>query len=191
MKTLILNGSTRRNGDTDALINEFCNNILGEVKVVSSHFDEISPCIDCRFCWGNDGCSLNDKMQEIYNYLEECDNIVIASPIWFSELSGPLLNVASRVQMYYASKRFRGIDKIFKKKNGVLMLAGAEKGTEEKASTTAHTIFKFLNALPCVSNVFSLDTDNVPAADDIYAIYKAGEAAKLLNSLYEMSSQTT
>ncbi len=185
MKTLIFNGSPKKNGDTVALIDEFKKHLKGDIKVISAHFDDISPCIDCRYCWRNSGCSINDKMQEVYEYIEECDNIVIASPIWFSELSGPLLNVASRVQTYFAAKYFRGIDAIPKTKNSVLILAGAEKGTELKASTTAHTIFKFFNALPCVATVLSLDTNNIPAEDDVHALYQAEEAAKLLNDLYE------
>ena len=184
MKTLILNGSPKRNGDTTALINEFIKHLNGEIKIISSCFDNISPCIDCRYCWSNPGCAIMDDMQNVYHYLEICDNLVIASPIWFSELSGPLLNLASRIQTYFAARWFRDEPNKIKHKNGLLILVGAELGTEKKASTTAHTIFKHVNALPCVASVFSLNTNNIPASEDSFALSKAQKAASLLNQLY-------
>ncbi len=184
MKTLILNGSTKRNGDTAALTNELAKHLSGEVKIVSSFFDDISPCIDCRYCWSNVGCAIKDDMQNIYDYLESCDNLVVASPIWFSELSGPLLNLASRIQTYFAARWFRNEPNKIKHKNGVLLLVGAEPGTEKKACSTAHTIFKHVNALPCVASIFSLNTNNVPASEDSKALSEIHNTAALLNQFY-------
>ena len=188
MKTLIFNGSPKKNGDTAALIQEFTKYLNGEVRIVSTYSDNISPCIDCRHCWNDSGCIINDDMQNVYPYLEACDNLVIASPIWFSELSGPLLNLASRIQTYFAAKQFRNEPNRIKHKNGILILVGAESGTEEKASSTAHTIFKYLNALPCVASVFSLNTNDVPAKDDLSALVSARNAALLLNRLFLVES---
>ena len=57
-----------------------------------------------------------------------------------------------------------------KPKNGVLLLAGAEHGTEQKAISAAHAIFKHLNALTCVASVFSMNTNEVPVVDDLLAL---------------------
>lgn len=183
MKTIIFNGSPRKNGDTVTLISEFKKYIKGDVKIISACFDNISHCMDCRYCWNKTGCSINDDMQEVYNYLEVCDNVVIASPIWFSELSGPMLNLASRFQTYFTSHVFRNEKKI-KQKNGVLILVGAEIGTEKKAISTANTIFKHINALPCVATVLSLDTNEVSAKKDLQALEDTKKAANILNHLY-------
>lgn len=187
MKTLILNGSPKRNGDTAALIREFTKHLNGDVRVVSSYFDNISPCLDCRHCWSNPGCIINDDMQNVYPYLEACDNLVIASPVWFSELSGPLLTLASRIQTYCAARLFRNQSIRIKHKNGILILVGAEDGTEKKAITTAYTLFKHMNALPCIASVFSLNTNDVPATDDLSALAAARNAALLLNQLLDES----
>lgn len=184
MKTLILNGSPKRDGDTAAMINELKKHLNGEVKVISSFFDNISPCIDCRYCWSNPGCAIMDDMQNVYDYLEICDNLVIASPIWFSELSGPLLTLASRIQTYFAARWFRNEPNKIKHKNGLLLLVGAEPGTEKKASTTAYTILKHVNAFPCVASVFSLNTNNVPLSEDSIALSEVHNAAALLNQIY-------
>lgn len=184
MKTLILNGSPKKDGDTVVLINEMARSLIGEVKILSC-FDEISPCNDCRFCWQNSGCSIDDEMQAVYHYLDMCDNIILASPIWFSSLSGPLLNICSRIQTLFAATYFRGETKKSKVKNGVVILVGAEKGTETIPTANALTIMKFMNVRrPCVATVYSLDTNNVPAEQDAIAMKNARKAALQLNSLY-------
>jgi len=88
MKTLILNGSSRINGDTANLIDKLVSVLHGEYKIIDAYRCNVAACMDCRYCWENRGCAIQDEMQDIYKYIEECDNIVIASPIYFSELTG-------------------------------------------------------------------------------------------------------
>ena len=107
MKTLIFNGSPRENGNTVSLINKATEKIAGEYKVINAYRCNISPCVDCRYCWDHTGCAIEDEMQEVYKYIRECDNILIASPVYFSELTGKLLDVGSRLQTYYCSAVFR------------------------------------------------------------------------------------
>ena len=95
MKTLILNGSPREQGNTVVLIEKIIQDLQGKYRIVNAFRCNISPCIDCRYCWEKEACSINDEMQEIYSYIQECDNILIASPIYFSELTGKLLDVGS------------------------------------------------------------------------------------------------
>jgi Multimeric flavodoxin WrbA len=188
MKTLIMNGSPKKNGDTVVLIDELTKHLNGDVKILS-YDNNISPCNDCRYCWSNNGCSINDEMQEIYPFLHECDNIVLASPIWFSSLSGPLLNIASRIQTLFAAEYFRKEQNSVKQKNGVIIIVGAENGTEVIPTQNALTIMKFMNVRrPCVATVYSLDTNNTPAWKDEAAIRKAHEAAFLLNKLSDKPS---
>ena len=183
MKTLIINGSPKKNGNTTALIDEFMKHLNGEVKILSC-FSNISPCSHCRYCWSNNGCSIVDEMQEIYPFIDECNNVVLASPIWFSSLSGPLLNIASRIQTLFAAKYFRNEQKFTKQKNGVILIVGAENGTEVIPTQNALTILKFMNVRrPCVATVYSLDTNNVPVVNDKIAIKNAHDAARQLNNL--------
>lgn len=184
MKTLVLNGSPRRDGDTVALLAPFLGHLRGEVRVLSCH-DCASPCIDCRYCWQGEGCCLDDGLKNMYPYFEACDNIVLASPVWFSELSGPLLNLASRfVQPYFAAGHFRGRHIKMKVKKGALFLCGGEPGTEKRAAETALTIMKFMRAMPCVATVTSMNTNDLPAEDDGAALERARDAALLLNRMY-------
>lgn len=185
MKTLILNGSPRRNGDTAALIDCLTQTLQGEVRQLSIS-DQISPCLDCRRCWTKPGCAIQDKMQEIYPYLESCENFVLASPIWFSSLSGPLLNLASRFQTYFAGRFFRNEAFPFPAKNGVILLTGGEPGTEEAPLANALTIFKMIHVRrPPVAVIRSMDTNHLPAQKDTRALEAARNAAQLLNRLQD------
>lgn len=69
MKTLILNGSPRINGDTNSLIKYITSKKIDEYKTVNVYRCDISPCLDCRYCWNNNGCSINDEMQDVYKYI--------------------------------------------------------------------------------------------------------------------------
>ena len=182
VKTLIINGSPKKNGDTAALINEFVKHIEGEVRIVDMR-DDISPCVDCRRCWKKPGCAVKDGMQEVYEYLLACDNVVLASPIWFSSLSGPILNIASRFQTNFMGRFKRG-EKIPAEKNGVLILVGGQAGTEIEPEKSAHIILRNMYVpRENVTVIKSMDTDNVPAAEDIAAMEAVRTAAEKLNIL--------
>jgi multimeric flavodoxin WrbA len=182
MKTLIFNGSPRKNGDTIKLILEITKKLNGEVKIINSYYDKISPCIDCRYCQNNEKCIIDDDMQEIYKYLIECDNIIIASPLYFSELTGPLLSVLSRLQMLWSSKLILHKNLIQNKKNGVLVITAGNKGDTKSAENTAKVIFKLIN-VELIGTVFSLNTDTIPAYEDAIAIENASKIANKLNKL--------
>ncbi|MDO4741083.1 MAG: flavodoxin family protein, partial [Eubacteriales bacterium] len=140
MKTLVINGATRPDGDTQALLDAFLQELSGETMIVSRK-DAISPCIDCRRCWTQPGCAINDDMQSVYRFHEQCDNIVIASPIWYSSLSGPALNILSRMQSLFAA-RFRRGERRAAEKNGVLILVGAQPETKDAPLFSALTVMR-------------------------------------------------
>lgn len=183
MKTLIISGSPRKNGDSMALVKELINHLDGEVKLIHTYYDNINPCIDCRYCWTNSGCCIKDDMQEIYELLDEVDNVIIASPIYFSELTGKLLSFASRLQMYYARKYIRH-DKEFKlkEKKGLLIITGGGDGSPKPAISRANIIFKYINA-KLIGSVFSLNTNLKPSKEDVEAIEKLKEYAMELNRI--------
>ncbi len=181
MKTLIFNGSPRDNGDTAFLINELRQQLDSKVMLIDTFYSEISPCTDCRNCWKKVGCSINDDMQDVYEYIKECDNIVIASPLHFSELTGTLLSVASRLQVYYGSKRFLNVVQVTKRKKGAIILCGGGDGGPEMALSTAGTLLKLMQA-DLVKTVTSLHTDDLPSKDDEAALTDIADLAEMLNN---------
>lgn len=170
MKTLIINGSPRINGDTESLIQIIKKGIAGECKVVDAYRCDISPCIDCRYCWENCGCAIKDEMQEIYDYIQVCDNILIASPIYFSELSGKLLDVGSRLQTYFSAKFFRNEEIMIRSKKGAVILVGGGDGHMDKAYETACTLLHHMNCYNIHKLVFSHNTNKRAAINDEQAL---------------------
>ncbi len=166
MKTLIINGSPRVNGDTASLIRIITEGLQGEYKVLNAYRCDISPCMDCRYCWEHSGCSVQDEMQDIYGYIQECDNILIASPIYFSELTGKLLDVGSRLQTYFCAGFFRDEKPIPKAKKGAVVLVGGGDGHMDKAYETACTLLHHMNCYDIHEAVFSHNTNTRPAARD-------------------------
>lgn len=181
-KTLIVNGSPRRKGDTEALINEVKRYLQGEVIVVNTYEENIKPCIDCRYCFENDSCVIQDDMQKIYEVIGEVDNIILASPLYFSELTGQLLNFASRLQLFFAAKYIRK-DKGFKlkqKKGALLVAAGGSTKSLEKVEETAGIILKSMNA-ELIGVAAAMNTDELPAAEDEAALKCSRDIAQKLN----------
>lgn len=182
MKTLIFNGSPRLKGDTRSLINVMLEDLQGEYKIVNAYNDKIAPCIDCRYCWYSNGCAFRDDMQKIYEYIEECDNILIASPIYYSQLTGPLLSVASRLQIYYCAEKFRGEQLIEKKKRGAVLLVGGGDGDPERAFGTAKTLLHQMNCKEIYDLVCCHNTNVAPALEDENAVNGAKKIAEYFNA---------
>lgn len=182
MKTLILNGSPRPQGDTAGLIGIVRESLAGEVKIVDAYRADISPCLDCRCCRERPGCAIGDGMQEIYAYIEDCENILIASPIYFSELTGKLLDVGSRLQTYFSARFFRGTEPIPKPKKGAVILVGGGDGNPEKAFDTARTLLRHMNCREIYGPVTSHNTNRRPAIQDRQAAVGARRIAAFFNN---------
>lgn len=188
MQTLVINGSPRKNGDTMTLVNEMLKHLSGEAIVIHAYYAGISPCMDCRHCWQHAGCCIDDSMQQVYSLLDEVDNVILASPVYFSELTGQLLGFASRLQTYYAATHMRGDNSFrLKAKNGALVLAaGGDTKDYTRVEKTAAILFRLMN-VKSIGTVSTTNTNEVPALQDEAAMKQARDAALQLNQLFESS----
>ncbi len=180
-KTLIFNGSPRNNGDTASLIKVLIENLDGEYKIIDCYDADISPCIDCRECREINGCVINDEMQEVYDYLDECDNVVVASPIYFSQPTGEFLNVASRFQRYFSQTYFKMKRPFLKPKKGGIILVGGGNGTCESAYKTVVGVMKMINVTSFAPFAKSHSTDTISAINDEKAVKAVIETAEYFN----------
>ncbi len=142
MKTLILFGSPRQNGHTKQMLNVILEHIEGEHKLIDAYKyfhseNQINPCLDCRYCWKHTKCIIDDSMNEVYEYLEQCDNIIIATPIYFHGLPAPLKIIIDRFQVYWASTKRKDKPKASYKKAIILMSGGAKPFENQFDSTSA------------------------------------------------------
>ncbi len=181
-KTLIINGSPRANGNTGFMIDSLLQKIIGKNNVIYAYHLNISPCVDCRRCRSREGCAIKDDMTEIYDYIKGCDNIVIASPIYFGELTPPILTIGSRLQTYYCSHCFLHNEQILNDKKGGIILTGGGNGSGNTAVKTAGILLKQMGAKSVFDPVVSLNTDKVPASKDEKSIISICKLAEFLNN---------
>ncbi len=124
MKALILMGSPHKNGDTAVLVEDFMKNFKGDSKIIYlySHLQEkgIKPCIDCGYCKKEKGCIIPDDFKELL--ADDYDVLVIASPIYMSNLTPPLWSVISRFNYVFNNKQNLSSTITFKEKIGVVLL---------------------------------------------------------------------
>lgn len=172
MYTVIINGSPHTNGDTAALIDALKERLGGEFSQFDAYDETIRPCEDCRACWVNDSCVIKDEFDSLLQAVNKADNIVLASPIYFSELTGQLLGIISRWQFVWVSKHMRNTEVLEKKKRrGIILLTGGGQGKCDKALDTATLILRQMGA-DTIDYVSSLNTDRLAAARDTEALQK-------------------
>jgi len=181
MRTLIINGSPRKNGDTVTLLNVLKSVLKGEIIEISTFRDKISPCADCRKCWETGVCSIKDKMDIIYN--DDFENVIVASPIYISGLPSHLMSLAERFQVYYGSKKILKTQREVQSKNGGFILIGGGDGKPDRAISQGKNILKGMNATIDAGEIILYQNTNVaPAVDDSVTVEKVKELAMRLNN---------
>lgn len=185
MSTLILNGSINKNGDTEALLEVARETLTGEVIEISAFHDRIKPCLGCKPCNGL-RCIIKDKLSPILDLetgiANEINNVLIASPIRISGLTGSLMSLAERFQLWYIMEEFLKVEKQLTVKQGGLILVGGGYGTEKRAISQATYILNQMKTTLLEKDIItSLNTDELPANEDKPAIENVRKLALRMN----------
>lgn len=188
MKTLILNGSPHPNGDTAALLRALKERLSGEITQVDCYRASISPCVDCRYCTTHSGCAQKDDMQRIYPVIEECDCVVVATPVYFSLPTPPVLSVCSRLQTYFCQSYFQNSPAEIRPKRGGILLTGGGNGSAAPAESAIRRLLRAVRCVEIAPAVASLNTDRLPAWEDEKALDAARWLADFLNACAESHS---
>lgn len=190
MKTLIINGSPRKQGGTALLLAELQQALPGEITAVDTYYANISPCTDCRYCWTHPACAMEDGMRDVYQAIDEADHIVLASPIYFGEVTGSLLQWASRLQYFWASERFRrdGLGLLrAKERKGWAILTDGGGGCMETAFAMAKRLLRIMGA-PCQELVYFSGADQTDFAAD-HSLYDLAKASGRLEEIRRMAER--
>jgi multimeric flavodoxin WrbA len=181
MKTLVLFGSAREKGNTKDLLNSFLDELEGEIEFIDAYRTPVQPCKDCRYCWNKRGCSIKDDMQEIYRKVDEADNIILASPIYFHSVPGPMKIMIDRFQVYWASSiRKDHPEKNIKK--GVILMVGGAPAFEDQF-TAGEAVLKTLLkdfAADCIGVISYPNTDKNPVSENEELKNEARNLARIL-----------
>jgi len=134
MLILGLQGSPRKNGNTDYLLKAFMNeaeNSGAQTHIIEVAKKNISPCLGCGYCEKKGKCVIedDDMTREIYSLLRRADVIVAATPIFFYSATAQLKALIDRSQTLWSRKyRLNLIDPGRKTRQGFLLSVGATKG---------------------------------------------------------------
>ncbi len=107
MQTLILNGSPRKNGNTEqivAMVAEGLTKADTEVDLFRLADLDIHPCIGCGHCEKEGMCVFKDDMRMLYEKIAEADRIILASPIYFYGLTAQTKICIDRCQALWSRK---------------------------------------------------------------------------------------
>lgn len=108
MQVLLVNGSSRKNGCTNAALSEVERALVEEGIGTEQFFignNAESDCIACRKCRELGRCVFDDAVNEFVEKAKNADGFVFGSPVYFAHPSGRLLSFMDRA-FYSGSAAF-------------------------------------------------------------------------------------
>ncbi len=134
MLILGLQGSPRAKGNTRYLLSAFMNEATkrgAQTHIIDINKTKIAPCRGCGYCEKNGFCIIedDDMMAEIFPLLRQADIIVVATPIYFYNVTAQLKGLIDRSQALWSRRyRFNLADPGQRCRQGVLLAQGATRG---------------------------------------------------------------
>ncbi|PKM45516.1 MAG: hypothetical protein CVV03_06525 [Firmicutes bacterium HGW-Firmicutes-8] len=156
MKVLAINGSFRKQGNTDIINEKVLEGArsrgaeTASVFVDDLHINSCQGCLECR----QDGiCRQEDGLMEIVKKIEEADAIVVGSPIYGNYMTGQLkilldrlMGVISRIT-YVPGGGIKSITRLDPKKRNIGCILTAGAPTPECADDALKLLRRMLGSL--------------------------------------------
>ena len=104
MKVLMMNGSPHANGNTAVALQEMERIFQQEgIEVEMLHIGNqaIRGCIGCASCKKTGKCVFDDMVNEVAKTFEECDGLVVGSPVYYASANATL--VAFLTRLFYST----------------------------------------------------------------------------------------
>jgi multimeric flavodoxin WrbA len=153
MLVLGFQGSPRKKGNTSFLLSTFMQAVdkLGvQTRIIEVSQKNIVPCKEYVVCEKKGYCPIDDDIKtEIYPLIRQAEVVVLASPIFFFNMTAQLKAVVDRCQLFWARKYKLGLsDPAKQTKRGFLLSVGASKGKSlfEGLQLTAKYFFDAIDA---------------------------------------------
>lgn len=105
MKVLMINGSPHKNGATMRALEEMKNIFVSnniDVEIITVGNKDIRGCIACTKCYDTGKCAFNDIVNDLSIKFEECDGLVIGSPVYYASANGTLISALDR--LFYSTR---------------------------------------------------------------------------------------
>ena len=178
-KIVILNGSPRRKGNTSALAKAFAKGAEENGNEVTEFFLQDMEIKGCRGCFGGHSsrecpCVQKDGMADVYPAVRDADVVVLASPLYYWNISGQLKTAIDRLFALEEGdgQRLRGNGKA-----GVLLMAAEGNEFEDVLVWYDHLMehlqWKNLGNVLAGGNLAVGDIEGKPEVDQAYRLGKS------------------
>ena len=179
MKILALQASPRKNGNTNRVLDEMIKGAEDNGHEVIKYYLEkmdISPCSGCEICANGKDCRYEDDGAEIINQLAQGAGVILASPIYFGQMTAQAKIIVDR---FYSI--FNNPDKKFNGKAAMIfthafpdkeMYVDYIKLTEAQPFLN-NTELEYIETLEVAGVKFIGDADK--AEDDLKKAYEIGQ----------------
>ncbi len=187
IKIIGLSASPRANSNSRRLL----DNILAgacsagaDCSIIDLSILNIKPCIHCDSCISDGLCPIADDMEQVYDAIENCHGLVVASPIYFMGLSAQLKLAVDRCQRYWAYRNATGssvLSQASYKRRGIFVGVGA-RNTESVFAGALTSMRWFFDSID-TEFYRSLTAGNCDAAGEV------DNKPEILAQAYELGVQ--
>lgn len=178
-KIVVLNGSPRQKGNTSMLVKAFTEGAESAGHTVTEFFLGSMDIHGCKGCFGGHSskecpCVQHDDMNKIYPAIKDSDVVVLATPLYYWNMSGQLRTAIDRL---FALEEGDGNLLRGHGRSAVLLMAAEGSGFEDVAMYYDHLMehlrWKNLGKVLCGGVMAVGDIDGRKELDDARELGRA------------------
>lgn len=170
-----ISGSPRKGGNTDLLLDAALQGAQSQgAEVKKFYLAEAlcSGCLDCGQCLTSGHCHLQDEITEIYQTLEQAAAVILASPVYFENVTSWMKTFIDRGQPYWHQDKHASLTK-----PGLFISVAARLSTDfTSIEKTVRVFFLSLGIKPEPSLLFAGFEEQASILDDPSALEQARAA---------------
>jgi multimeric flavodoxin WrbA len=145
-RVLVLNGSTRESGNTDALIASFLDGVnKGGLNVQTAVLREltIDNCVGCCQCRREGTCHFMDDMTHLRGMIMKSDVLVFASPNYWCEVTGLMKTFIDRLYFFHHKEN----NHLIAGKKAIIITTLGEKDADYECQVLVEFYRRCMNSL--------------------------------------------
>ncbi|MDO8553844.1 MAG: flavodoxin family protein [Candidatus Micrarchaeota archaeon] len=123
-KKIIAISGSHRDSNTDAILRQVakgCENEGAQVKLIFLRELKFQQCCGWSDCYYQNYCIVQDNLSPIFNEFDNANGVILATPVYFDNVSGIMKNFMDRSNPYCKPPRYLG------KKVALVCVGGASE----------------------------------------------------------------
>lgn len=133
-----------------------------ETEIVDINGLAISPCQADNYCKEHDSeCALHDDMDDIYKKLEETDALILATPIYFFDITAQAKTLIDRLYSYFMNEKYT---ELFSQKKVAIIATNGAAPVEAFMGSLKTQMVAFQTVGFETGDILVLGDNNIPGA---------------------------